>query len=934
MKKQLLFSLALTLGTTASFAYNTGDYVFTNDAKLKVIGTENLIKNGNFANSYDGWLDFDGKALSPDNWTVEVGAGANGENVIQSVTGAADLTGNYMYQAVPFTQGQTLLISFKVKGVEPTTSSITQKTSNYIDVFANADGTTSKTAARFQQVASTDAVEGEWTTYNYLFTDTITGGSTGSVIVAFGQLPQGTQISDVEVYEASQVFDTRISDKEIAYAKKLLAISDFANGKETLQGVVESVEGFFSTPDAEDPTAAEDALKSFVVAENEYLDANSYDLASIINSKQLWTTKLQKADGQYGDWYLSGSSRWFHDPADAENIRDFIQGNYNLPEAVAKIKKVLPAGKYFFSCESNGYRMAGLGEAVRYTPDYKFVIEGAKIFVGEDSVTFNLDQRNYERHFVIGDVAEGDTLNAGFYHPYVSVEGDKLGGQVNVKNPVLRIVGDNTDKKMETVIKNFVELNNIATQANALKVMLDSAVVVAAKPEYPWGKEALKDTTTKYQAVYTELSAVQPGAELFDAAADSLMQSMRRVRSAINALYNLNLPYTELKAQLVKANESYNNPANAAGDKATFKAVIDKAQALVDQTTAEYNEELAQQMTDAKAELISAQTTFEAPTATFAKPSEIQIVNPYFENYTNYANVEGWTTQGQSDNGRWKRGKLDGDGFENQYHLSVWRGNTAFSKNKVSQNVTLLNSGVYVLSCQATACNDKGSTDGGREAATAIYYYGKLAESADSIGVHQIHTDYTNFIDNKLNYANFYPEYYAIVYVKADNTPENVEIGFDALNNIQCNSYEFGGNHVRYMGAKPAFDTALATELAALQTEAAAQYEKIASMESDVTIEPNSHLTYKRIYANLGHAIEYANAASNDHQKMTAYYQLQVAIKNANVVVAGVKGIFAEPTAKAAQGVYTLSGVKVANSKDAKLAKGLYIINGKKVIVK
>lgn len=931
MKKQLLFSLALALGATAAFAYNTGDYVYTTDAKLKVTGTENLIKNGNFASSYDGWLDFDGNALNPEYWTVEAGAGENGENVIQSVSGAADLTGNYMYQAVPFTPGQTLLISFKVKGVEPTTSSTTQKTSNYIDVFANADGTTSKTADRFQQLASTEAIEGEWTTYNYLFTDTVTGGSTGSVVVAFGQLPQGTQISDVQVYDAAQVFDTRISDREFAYAEQLLAIEDFANGKDALKKVVNSLKDFFSTSTADDPDQAESALSSFLVAENKYLDANSYDLASIINSKQLWTTKLQKANGTYGDWYVEGSSRWFHDPADATNIRDYIQASYNLPAGTAKIVKALPAGKYFFSCESMGYRMAGTAAAVRNTPDYKYVVEGAKVFIGADSVSFNLDQRNYERHFIVGSLADGETLNAGFWHPATSVD-NKLGGYVGMQNPVLRIVGDNSNGEMEKFITDYVALNNIATQANALKVMLDSAVVVAAKAEYPWGKEALKDTTTKYQAVYTELSAVQPDAELFDVAADSLMQSMRIVRSAINALYTLNLPYTELKAQLAQANESYNDPANAAGDKATFKAVIDKAQALVDQTTAEYNEELALQMTDAKTELKEAQSTFEATTATFAHPSEMPLVNPFFEKYTNQSNVEGWTMQGQTDNGRWKQGSLAC--YENGKHLTVWRGETAFSQNKAQQNVTLLNSGVYVLSCQAAAANQNSSKDGGRDAATGIYYYGKLAESADSIGVHQIHTDYLNYLDNAYNYGNYYPEVYAVVYVKTDNTPTEIELGFDAMNNIQCNSYQFGGNHVRYMGAKDAFDTALATELAALQTEAGAQYEKIVSLENDVTIDENSHLTYKRIYANLGHAIEYANAAQTDHQKMTAYYQLQDAVKNANVVVAGVKGIFSEPTAKAAQGVYTLSGVKVANSNEAKLAKGLYIINGKKVIVK
>ncbi len=930
MNKRLLISFAAIMGAMTSFAYNVGDYVYTHDAKFKVVG-ENLIANGNFASNYDGWTDYAGGALSPDYWSIETGAAEDGKgNVIQSANGGADLTGNYMYQAVPFESGKTYVVTFKMKGVEPGTSSITQKTSNYVDVFANADGTVSKTAERFQQVATTDALNAEWTNYSYSFTDTVTGGSTGYIVVSFGQLTQGTQISDVEIREVESVFDTRISDKEIAYAKSLLAIDDFKNGRDVFNGVLEGIEAAFKGSDMDDPSTAEDALKSFVDAEILFLDANSYDVSSMINSKQLWTTKMQKANGTYGDWYVEGSSRWFHDPASDPYIVDKIQGTFNLPAGTAKIVKEMPAGKYFFSCESKGYRMAGTSAAVRYTPDYTYVVEGAKVFIGKDSVSFNLDQRNFERHFVMSTLAEGDTLNAGFWHPATSVD-NQLGGEVFMQTPVLRIIGDNSNGEMKTYVENYVALNAIATQANALKVMLDSAVVVAAKAEYPWGKAELNDTTTKYQAVYSELSVLKPGDELFDVAADSLMQSMRIVRSAINAYYSLNAPYTNLKAQIAQANESINLPANANGDKATFQTVIDKAQGLINSATAEYNEELAQQMKDAKTELVDAQVAFEASTASFSNPSEIQLVNPFFEEFKNQSNVNGWIMAGQTDNGRWKQGSLAP--YENGKHLTMWRGFTAFSKNSAAQQLSILNSGVYVLSCQATACNENSSTDGGREIATNVFYYVKDVESADSIGVHMIHTDYNNYLGTKYEYGNYYPERFAIVYEKKDDVAENIEIGFNAMNNVQCNTYNFGGNHVRFMGSKAEFDAALTKELAALLEKGASEYASLEALSADQTVEPTSNLRYSRIYANLGYAVDYANAAENDNQKMTAYYKLQDAIKNANVVVAGVKGIIVEPVAKIQKGVYTLTGVKVADNA-ANLPQGLYIVNGKKVIVK
>lgn len=928
MNKRLLLSFAAIMGAMTSFAYNEGDYVYTHDAKFKVVG-ENILTNGNFSANYDGWKDYADGALSPDYWSIETGAAQDGKgNVIQSANASADLTGNYMYQAVPFESGNSYVITFKMKGVEPGTSSITQKTSNYVDVFANADGTTSKTADRFQQVATTDAISAEWTSYSYSFTDTVTGGSTGYIVVSFGQLAQGTQISDISINKVEQVYDSRIADKEIAYAKSLLAIDDFKNGRDVFNGVLEGIEGAFGSSAMDDPSTAEDALKSFVDAENTFLDANSYDVSSMINSKQLWRTKMQKANGTYGDWYVEGCGRWFHDPASDPYIRDYFPGAFSLNAGTAKIVKKMPAGKYFFSCESKGHRMAGSSKATSGVADYTWTVEGCKVFVGKDSVAFNLDQRNFDRHFVMSNVADGDTLNAGFWHPALT---PSLGGQIYVQNPVLRIVGDNSNGEMKTYVENYVALNAVATQANALKVMLDSAVVVSAKAEYPWGKAELNDTTTKYQTVYNELSVLQPGAELFDVAADSLMQSMRIVRSAIQTYYSLNAPYTDLKAQIAQANESINLPANANGDKATFQAVITKAQGLIDNTSAEYSEEVAQQMKDAKAELITAQVAFEASTASFSNPSEIQLVNPFFEEFKNQSNVNGWIMAGQTDNGRWKQGSLAP--YENGKHLTMWRGYTAFSKNSAAQQLSILNSGVYVLSCQATACNENSGTDGGREIATNVFYYVKDVESADSIGVHMIHTDYNNYLGTESKWGNYYPERFAIVYEKKDDVAENIELGFNAMNNVQCNTYNFGGNHVRFMGKKDNFDAALTKELAALLEKGASEYASLEALSADQTVEPTSNLRYSRIYANLGYAVDYAQAAENDNQKMTAYYKLQDAIKNANVLVAGVKGIIAEPVAKIQKGVYTLTGVKVADNA-ANLPQGLYIVNGKKVIVK
>ena len=142
-------------------------YLGSNKLKELSIGS-NKIKEA-YLGSNKVYSSFPYKTVKIGNqiWMAESLAEEDGGNVIQCTNGAADLTGNYMYQAVPYESGKSYIITFKVKGVDPVTSSITPQTTNYIDVYANADGTLNKTADNFCQVATTDAVTAEWTSYSY-----------------------------------------------------------------------------------------------------------------------------------------------------------------------------------------------------------------------------------------------------------------------------------------------------------------------------------------------------------------------------------------------------------------------------------------------------------------------------------------------------------------------------------------------------------------------------------------------------------------------------------------------------------------------------------------------------------------------------------------------------------------------------------------------
>ena len=941
MKKRLLFCCALMVATLSSYAYQLGDYVFTVDAKYKVVG-DNLLTNGDFSSNFEGWKDASGSELNPTFWSIETGTGGN---VVQSNDGSADQTGNYMFQSVHYESGKTYIISFKVKGVDPLTSSITFGTSNYLDVYVNTDGSLTKEGDGFVQIATTSGVTGDWTSYSYAFTDKVEGGSNGYIVVGFGQLTVGTQVSDVEIREASQVFDTRISDKEFAYSEALLGVEAFVNGREEFQGTLAGLKEYFASPEMEDPAAAQDVMNSFFQAQNDFLNANSYDVSAYINSKSLWNTKVQKAGGgkQYGDWYLDGDARWFHD-ADATAIRHYIQGSYNLSAGTAKIVKMLPPGKYFFSCESMGFRMAGTGKVNGYEPDYNYVVEGAAVFIGTDSVKFNLDQRNFDRHFVVADVVEGETVNAGFWHPATSVD-NKLGGTVYMQAPVLRIIGDNSEGQMESYIVNYATLKDIETQANALRVMLDSAITVKAKAEFPWGKDALQESITYYEGTYSSLSVIQPGDELFAEAADSLMQSMRLVRSAIQAYYSLNEPYTLLKEQVAIAQGELDNPANANAQASARQALqdgVNMANALISGVTSEPQTD---EFNTAIENLKELTTTFKLAVASYSNPLEVEIVNADFTSYSggnsSTFSATGWDVINASGNGKFAYGTSED--FEYGSRITSWRGYTGNAMNKISQSVTLTHKGAYEFVCQVYANNENGTRDGNmtNEIKSGIFAYAKLAESADSIGAVDARTPYT--YQATLGYGDMVPKWVVITYNKLTEGEEVVEIGLDALNlhNGFSNRYGFGSDRVRYCGPHASYITDVKAALEAqvnkleglwnsASDELKASEEGIAMQEAIESAKLVLAGTIEQV-PGVGNSSVAEDAVAGAQSQLAR--NLKRVIAEFEPVVTGIGGVKTDAPVKVQNGVFSISGVKVAQSAE-NLPKGLYIVDGKKVIVK
>ena len=991
MNRRLLLSLAVGLSSVSSFAYNVGDYIFTSNAKFKVSG-ENLIQNGSFTNNYDSWTQLDGtSALSPDFWSVEANAGPNGESVLQSVSNADENTGAFVLQGVDFEASKSYVVSLKVYSPEAITTATTSTSANYLDVYANDGSSTATTAPRFQRAASLTGIPAnKWTDVSFAFTDTVTGGSTGKLYVAFGRMTPGVQITDVEIHEVAQVYDTRLADRQLAYDKKLLALDILPEGKENLQQMIELLEasltGQSSDVNIDDVASMTDFMTQIKEAETAYLNANSFDLingdptaeparAGFTNNNPLWGTKVQKANGNYGDWFCGGSGRWFHDPSGSEEVRDYITSGYALGAGYMGIHKALPAGKYMFQIEAMGVTyMNGKGADGKWTtPDFDTPVMN-RLFLGTDTLTADtLSPNDYRTYYIIADVPAGTTadelnLTAGVIH-----DATTHGGTFSYRNPVLRLISPTAYED----INKFVADNNKAVQLKAANDQITAAETAYADTQYPWGKAQLQEAINKNKADRDAMEATesttllevvgQPGQTT--TVADSLNNIRANMKGSVDAYKSENSAYTSLVAAVAAAQAQYDDPANAkasAATKSSLKAALDNGNTTI-ATFAAQTDSLEGDLAKSK-ELVEALATavenFTATTASLANPSDIAIVNPLFQ-----SNRNGWDTTGsESGKGFWQsNSKWKNVDFEGGLGINMWRGYTAYPKNVVRQTVTLTHAGAYEFSCQARAYNENGGRDGDMTGDNHIYYFAKLVSEADSIGAVNVHTN-RSYVDT-LGYGGNTPEYFVIVYNKTTDTPEDISFGFDATQNSSSNQYQFGGNHIRYMGDFAAYQADVKTAL----TDSIAEAQKIlveykdsidkkeykalnnavlcAQSAIDGTtlafpITSSLKAPYAQSYVGYvapeatSSAKRRATTADASAQKTAvmakALKTLARAKSNFKItpVSTGIEGIHASQAVKAnANGVYNLAGQKVAET-TKNLGKGLYIVNGKKVVVK
>lgn len=670
MKKQLLSIALLSAVVSGAMAHEIGDKVYSNSAKWKITG-KNLVTNGDFSDlSLSGWTAIDETVGKLTTFSVLPGQGAEGKNEIKVNDGQTDLK-NGIYQTIAIEQGGTYIVSMKVMNTKAagfTDFDLTGANTNYINAYYNTDGA----------LATADGTNlsygngGECGGYTFSFTTDkftevnfpVQAPANGQIVIDLRGLSEGLEICDVTCQAATQIYDTRIPEKRIAYINSVLGSYKFSeDSKAGLQEAIAEVETLISEGADE---GYDNAMENLDLAWEEFVTANFSNVLNSINTGASgnysanwdnWTGKFNKLNSEASAYNaVSGWSwstdRWCHKKAAADTPLQiqWMRTASGTWDNIATNTTTLDKGIYFFGFQGAGGMMT-LNKN-RWTRSQAKECAETYVFFNNDTTEMFLLPTSNDMASTYGnviykfEVAEDNTpVKFGIRCNLGQGQVVTDGFDVNFYHPVLYkvlVAGELTPEQ-----KTY--LANVQTQIDALKGRIEVAedYVAETQKELPWGKEDLKaglDEAKKRLAVWDAMSKDDRLATMDNYSAeyeatqapyyvdgayvqkdttytDNTEKALQNIimnagvrylnNNFITPFVNKNAPLTDLAVAVENANAVYSEPINNSGDKETFKAVIDAAQALYNtQLVAPYSQEVVDALVAKKKEISLASDAF------------------------------------------------------------------------------------------------------------------------------------------------------------------------------------------------------------------------------------------------------------------------------------------------------------------------------------
>ena len=670
MKKQLLSIALLSAVVSGAMAHEIGDKVYSNSAKWKITG-KNLVTNGDFSDlSLSGWTAIDETVDKLTTFSVLAGQGHEGKNEIKVNDGQTDLK-NGIFQTITIEQGGTYIVSMKVMNTKAagfTDFDLTGANTNYINAYYNTDGALATADGTNLSYGN----GGECGGYTFSFTTDkftevnfpVQAPADGQIVIDLRGLSEGLEICDVTCQAAEKIYDTRIPEKRIAYINSVLNSYEFSeDSKAELQEAIAEVETLISD-DADE--GYDNAMENLDLAWEGFVTDNFSNVLNSINTGASgnysanwdnWTGKFNKLNSEASAYNaVSGWSwstdRWCHKTAETNSPLQiqWMRTASGTWDNIATNTTTLDKGTYFFGFQGAGGMMTLNKD--RWTRSQAKECAETYVFFNNDTTEMFLLPTSNDMASTYGnviykfEVAEDNTpVKFGIRCNLGQGQVVTDGFDVNFYHPVLYKVL----VKGELTPEQKTYLANVQTQIDALKGRIEVAedYVAETQKELPWGKEDLKAgieeakkrfdvwdamseddrlaTMDNYSAEYEATQApyyvdgayVLKDTTYIDKTEKALQNIIMNAgvrylnNNFITPFVNKNAPLTDLAVAVENANAVYSEPINNSGDKETFKAVIDAAQALYNtQLVAPYSQEVVDALVAKKKELSLASDAF------------------------------------------------------------------------------------------------------------------------------------------------------------------------------------------------------------------------------------------------------------------------------------------------------------------------------------
>ncbi|MCR5159907.1 MAG: hypothetical protein K6D37_12400 [Prevotella sp.] len=596
MMKKLLFAACAVFFAASAGAVEKGDYIFSHTAKYKVTG-DNLVTNGTFTvgDGSEGWTNENGEPFSA-SWKVVTNDVINGWNAIES-QGASTTEGDGLANKWKLGSG-LYAITYYVYTPTDITCTITDGGTNYVNFFANTTGDNTIERA----ISGTESWKGEqWTQV----VDTIFVNADEEYLVFnANNIAEGVRFTGFELRQVNEVYDSRIIDRTIEYAEKLLQEPDLANGREDFEAIVAMMKEAIADPASiEDKDAALALVYGFNEAFDEFMNNNG---GNTVGTTGDWTqieSKGFKGLTTFGAWKFEGG-RWGFSANDG-NLGLPMEDGYAAGSGIqTQWDQVWPAyiestglergKKYFFSIEAKVIPGSStqIGDNPPYGEDYNTLTLGGenyKMFIGTDTLTLEGDTLSgyyWKRYYMISEIpADADAVRAGWIYHFPI--GFAKAARAYLRNPEFRLLG-----KTEVQINYEATVKDVVIQQNELgNRLVNYPADVAA---YKWEKDsltrAIDHATPIYDASFQvvendggcSLDVTEENVELLKELYQSLLDEVNALGRAKNYVIAQNVIFGQVQdaidaAKVVLADDLYQD-----GDKATFEKAISDTQIILD----------------------------------------------------------------------------------------------------------------------------------------------------------------------------------------------------------------------------------------------------------------------------------------------------------------------------------------------------------------